>query len=424
MAAAPLKHGLVWLPSRVGGERALVSEAVLTVCAPGQNPDALQPQRCSIDALPRMRSVTLLVDGCDVSLHAVRLPPLSGTRLLRALPNLLEDRLLQDASACAFALGPLLPDGQRMVAVVDRGWLEFACGAFERRGFRLAGAWPAQLVVPAVAEGRPVLACVGDTAIVRLDAWNAVAVHAGGDAASRAQTIAGIAALGAVANAGSVADAGGGASMPLDARVADAAWLRALDALEADHHQAVVRQPWAIGGGAPIDLLTARAGSAGRRRLAAIDWRAWRLPLALAGATAVAAILGMNLHWLQLHRERTELRQRLEATFRDAFPQAQVVVDPLLQMQRLVGDRRALAGRSAPDDLVPLASALARALGNEGLDAIAGLDYRDGRLRVRWRVPPIDPEHRERLRLACARAGLALRFEPDGSAFVTLGAAA
>jgi len=416
MAAAPLKHGLVWLPSRVGGERALVSEAVLTVCAPGQAPDALAPVRCSLEALPRMRSVVLLLDACDVALHAVRLPPLSGSRLLRALPNLLEDRLLQDASACAFALGPVLPDGQRMVAVVDRAWLEFACGAFERRGMRLAGVWPAQLAVPVDAAGSPALACVGDTAIVRLDAWRALAGHAGSDAAQRAEALAGIVAIAAPE------DRAGGQFPAVPARIADAAWEPAVATLATIPTRALDRQPWAVDGAGAIDLLSARSGSPGRRWLAAIDWRAWRLPATLAVGAMVVAVLGMNLHWLQLHRERDGLRQRLEATFRDAFPQAQVVVDPLLQMQRLVGDRRALAGRSAPDDLVPLASALARALGADGLDALAGLEYRDGRLRVRWRVPPIEPAQRERLTLACARAGLALRFEADGSALVSLGA--
>jgi general secretion pathway protein L len=426
MAATPLKHGLVWLPSRAGGERALVSEAVLMACEPGQAPDALQPVRCSIDALPRMRSALLLVDACDVSLHAISLPPLSGARLLRALPNLLEDRLLQDASACAFALGPSLPDGQRMVAVIDRAWLEFACGAFERRGVRLVGAWPAQLALPAGPEGAFVLACVGNTVILRAAPWRSLAGHAGSDPAQHLEALEAMVAIASVGDspAGAPAGAFAGAPGTLHAHAADVAWRQALESFATRRRLGIELHPWAIDTGCPIDLLTARPGSAGRRRLAAIDWRAWRLPAALAAASLLVSVFGLNLHWLQLQRERSALRERLEATFREAFPQAQVVVDPLLQMQRLVGDRRALAGRSAHDDVLPLATRLARALGTEGLDALAGLDYRENRLRVRWRVPPIEPAQRERITLACARAGLAIRFEPDGSAIVSLGESA
>ncbi|MCX7271854.1 MAG: type II secretion system protein GspL, partial [Burkholderiales bacterium] len=78
------------------------------------------------------------------------------------------------------------------------------------------------------------------------------------------------------------------------------------------------------------------------------------LPALLAGATAAVAVIGLNLHWAQLARERTELRQAMEAGFRQAFPKAQVVVDPLLQMRRQTAELRLRAGQDGPEDFLPL----------------------------------------------------------------------
>ena len=44
----------------------------------------------------------------------------------------------------------------------------------------------------------------------------------------------------------------------------------------------------------------------------------------------------------QLNQERKALQVQLERKFRQAFPNAQVVVDPMLQMQRQVADLRGL----------------------------------------------------------------------------------
>src|SRR5690606_7641615 len=98
--------------------------------------------RVSLDALPVLKSATLIFDARDVNLLHVVVPPLSGARLQQALPNVVEDLLLQDPQTCAFALGPRLGDeGLRLVAAVDRAWLEFVIGAFERRGIVVQAAW-------------------------------------------------------------------------------------------------------------------------------------------------------------------------------------------------------------------------------------------------------------------------------------------
>ena len=206
----------------------------------------------------------------------------------------------------------------------------------------------------------------------------------------------------------------------LSARIDDEAWRPCVD--EAAHAAGLAIQmaPLAVDPNCPIDLLSGRQGNAGQRWLASVDWRTWRLPGLVAGAAALVAVIGLNLHWAQLTRERTELRQRMEATFRQAFPKAQVVVDPMLQMQRQTADLRLRAGQSGPEDFLPLLTRFTQALGPRAADSLASLEYREGRLKARWRAGVLDSVNRENLRASCQRAGLRLQFEGDAQAVISV----
>ncbi|MBU6271051.1 MAG: general secretion pathway protein GspL [Betaproteobacteria bacterium] len=422
MAAAPLKHGIVWLPPRSVGERALAGEPVLMALMP-RAPAGAAPQRCSLESLPRMRSAVLLLNPRDVSLVRVSLPPLSPARLARALPNLLEEQLLQDPAACALVPGPALAQGERLVAVIDRAWLEFVLGAFERRGIRVAAAWPAQQALP-LATGGATLAWLGDALALRLGPQEALGWAAGADAASRVESVA---ALLRATGWREPAGAGGdpvvdGAARPREISLIgfpdeDRAALAGLaDAFGVAFRPAA----WGIDPAAGIDLSLARAGSSGSRWLARIDWRAWRLPAGLSAAAALVAIVGLNLHWAQLARERAGLRAAMETSFRQAFPSAQVVVDPLLQMRRQVADLRIAAGQSGPDDFLPLLSRVSRLMAPTGVGAPASVEYRDGQLSIRWAAGAPDAPARERLIAEAARAGLRVRFEGEALAIVAV----
>ena len=116
------------------------------------------------------------------------------------------------------------------------------------------------------------------------------------------------------------------------------------------------------------------------------------------------------------------MRLCLDRSFRAAVPSAQVVVDPLLQMNRHVDALRAASGQAGAQDALPLLSRLAEALGPVASDALLGVDYRDGRLRVRFRPERVDSRAmREQLREACARSGLILRFDNDRDPTATIG---
>ena len=404
MTATNIRKGesFIWLPPRSVGERAFASEARMVALLLG--PDGPGYQRLSLDALPQLGSVTLLFDARDVALLRAKVPPISGAKLRAALPNLVEDQLLQDAGSCAFALGPQVgPEGERMVAVVDRSWLEFVLGAFERRGAKVQAAWPAQLALPMTGKGNWSLLCLPDGLALRTDAVAGMGWPASDDALGRTEALTSM-----------LASAGECAGKKVVVFSLDDGWQQPVeDALEdldltldGRMHRMPAPQP------APVDLLAGRVRRGALGWISDVNWRAWRWPAALAGAAVAAWLLGLNIHWAQLAQERNELRAALETTFRRTFPDAKVVVDPVLQMEREVATLRTRSGQSGPADFVPMLARLGQALGAQSLDALTTVDYRDGGLRVKFKPAVVQTRAaRDKLLEACRRVGLRLEFD-------------
>ncbi|MBR8199977.1 type II secretion system protein GspL, partial [Burkholderia cenocepacia] len=115
--------------------------------------------RAALALLPRANATVLIVAARDVLLLAAAVPPLKGPKLRQALPNIVEDQLIQDPLGCHIALDPAaLPDGRRVLAVVDRAWFRTICDAFTAAGHRHLSAVPATRCLPAPrvpADGEP-----------------------------------------------------------------------------------------------------------------------------------------------------------------------------------------------------------------------------------------------------------------------------
>ncbi|MGC3028256.1 type II secretion system protein GspL, partial [Burkholderia sp. DN3021] len=128
-----------------------------------------------------------------------------------------------------------------------------------------------------------------------------------------------------------------------------------------------------------------------------------RVPIALVAATLGVAVVGMNLHWWKLSRERDALSAQITETLLSAFPKTTTVLDPPAQMQRQLDQLRLAAGELSPNDFLALASGLTRSMGALPLNGIASLDYHDRRLDVGFKPEvKVDPDFTQRL----ARNGL------------------
>lgn len=402
--------------------------------------------RAALALLPRANATVLIVAARDVLLLAAKVPPLKGPKLRQALPNIVEDQLIQDPLGCHIALDPAaLPDGRRVLAVVDRAWFRAICDAFAAAGHRHLSAVPATRCLPAPrAPAETVLAAPADGEAA--NAADAALVADAVEPPARPATVAAVLGLAtavepvlveagaqpAVAGAPrlELAVARGALGEGFAAPAARAAGTLAALAGGGDVELYELGEPGAeprlasvgrtdgplLPGAAPLSFDTfARRALTERFDLCQFEFESqpWRfdratvkrlrVPLALAAATLGVAVIGMNLHWWKLSRERDALSAQITETLLSAFPKTTTVLDPPAQMQRQLDQLRLAAGELSPNDFLALSSGLTRSMGALPLNGIASLDYHDRRLDVGFKPEvKVDPDFTQRL----ARNGL------------------
>jgi general secretion pathway protein L len=148
-----------------------------------------------------------------------------------------------------------------------------------------------------------------------------------------------------------------------------------------------------------------------------------RAPLIWLGVAAVTFIAGMNAYFFKLESEASSLRGQMETAYRSAFPNATTQTDASLIViltQRELSSLRARAGIASTDDFSVLNAQLAQLLSTAPLGSVAGLEYRDGALKVKFKPGIVDnPALQNALRAQAIQQGLTLRFEGDASARLT-----
>ena len=416
--------------------------------------------RSALALLPRATSTVLMVAARDLLMMPAKLPPLRGPRLRQALPNVVEDQLIQDPQTCHIAVDPQpVAGGRQLLAIIDRGWFRFICEAFAAAGHRSVRAVPVTRCLPQavaldtpaeVAEmvnaGEPVMA---DSASVATSLPGVAPVMAPG-VASVVPMVAAV--LGAVVQTapalllGSEVESAPASGTPrVELAIARGVQGEGL-AVPANSVNATLS---ALAGAAPISLymLTEVPGNEpslaatspaklaahihgasplpfeqlARRALdcrfdlcqfefASQPWRLdratlrrLRLPVALAVAALVIAIIGANVQWLMLARQRDAINTQMTELLLNAFPKTTVVLDAPDQMSRQLQQLRVAAGELSPDDFLSLADGLARSLAPVPVNGIAALDYHDRRLDVTFKPEvKLDPDFAKRL----ARNGL------------------
>ncbi|OXJ41075.1 type II secretion system protein GspL [Burkholderia sp. HI2714] len=396
--------------------------------------------RAALALLPRANATVLIVAARDVLLLAATVPPLKGPKLRQALPNIVEDQLIQDPLGCHIALDPdALPDGRRVLAVVDRAWFRTICEAFTAAGHRHLSAVPATRCLPAPhvsaapADSEVDAAAVAAEAVDAPPARPATVAAVLGLATSVEPVLVEAGALPAAAGAPrlELAVARGALGEGFAAPASRAAGTLAALAGGGDVELYELGEPGAeprlasvgrtdggplLPGAAPLSFDTfARRALTEKFDLCQFEFESqpWRfdratvkrlrVPLALVAATLGVAVIGMNLHWWKLSRERDALSAQITETLLSAFPKTTTVLDPPAQMQRQLDQLRLAAGELSPNDFLALSSGLSRSMGALPLNGIASLDYHDRKLDVGFKPEvKVDPDFTQRL----ARNGL------------------
>ncbi|GAB7523306.1 type II secretion system protein GspL [Paraburkholderia sp. 2C] len=99
--------------------------------------------------LPRAITTVLVVAARDTLLLKINLPPVTGPRLRRVLPNVVEEHLIQDAQGSHIAVGPHADQrGERCAAIVERDWFAGVIERFAAAGHRKLRAVPLIHCIP------------------------------------------------------------------------------------------------------------------------------------------------------------------------------------------------------------------------------------------------------------------------------------
>ena len=395
----------------LGGRGKLAASTVVSYVAVGAK--GAESGETPIALLPKASSVDLVFDTSDVFVAAVDAPRMTEAKLRLALPNLLEERLLSDPADCHFAFAPQARSGtvttiasapKLPVAAIDRGLLTSALDALSEAGYRPRAAYSEIYVVPAPAAGVLSVRLDRGRGIARSGKHDGFAFEFDG-ASLPAPLLLAVRQLGIKRVQAYGRDAGKLVQFAEQLGVAVDASQREIDVSATEGAVNLLQGAFAPGG-----LL----GSLSLPKLTAARLK---VPLIWSGVAAATFLVGMNAYWLKLEAEAKAIRAQMETAFRSAFPEATAVVDPVLQTQRQLGALRSRAGIASPDDFSVLNAQAAQLLSLAPIGSVAGIEYREGALRVKFKPGTADnPALQNTLRAQAIQIGLALRFEADGSA--------
>ncbi|CAG4902547.1 type II secretion system protein GspL [Paraburkholderia saeva] len=379
--------------------------------------------RSALALLPRASSTVLMVAARDLLMLAATVPPLKGPRLRQALPNVVEDQLIQDPQTCHIALDPQpLAAGRHLLAIVDRGWFRFVVEGFQAAGHRNLRAVPVTRCLPPAVATETANALEEAVALAGAERAPTRAAIPGTEPAATPVVAAVLGRVVQTAPALLIDSALDSATSRVELAIVRGVQGEGL----AVSASAVPATLAALAGAAPVTLYTLTDLPGNEPRLAsnaalvsgaqplsfeALARRAlecrfdlcqfefasqpWRLdratlrhlrlPLLLAVASLVVAIIGANVQWMMLARERDNINAQMTELLLNAFPKTTVVLDAPDQMSRQLQQLRVAAGELSPDDFLSIADRFARSLGSIPVNGIAALDYHDRRLDVTFK---------------------------------------
>lgn len=281
-------------------------------------------------AVSSAKHVILLLAAVDVTLLRMKVPPLSASKLSAALPNLVEERLLEDAYDCVMSCSTQ-PGAMRTVAVAKHAWVDLLLQTLRGLGAQRISILPSQTSLPLL-EGQ--ISCslqdLGSTLNLRLSEHEGL---------------------------GMLMDPTIGLSGTLRTLIPAKPITLFLDEEMQRRYGAELAADSDITvktlNGTQLtipDMSLDLAASFTSARQSTWDWRPWRWPLLLGAALLLTQTLALNLDWWHLSRESQDLRSSMKQIYLSAYPNETVILDPLLQMQQKIATSRHEAGLSAADD--------------------------------------------------------------------------
>jgi general secretion pathway protein L len=325
----------------------------------------------------QVHEVILLLSASDVTLSRIAIPPLPSSHLQAALPSLVEDQVLGDATDCIIAIGSE-SDSHRLVAVCDRIWLQSWIDVVRQLGARKVRVLPMSLCLPFTAG-------IVSAALLQHANRYELALRLSPDQG-----------FGLSIDIDNDSELPGTVTHTLSYLVPErivslsvpAAQLQQfMQWLQVQHSSNItlLEEQWtewiAASHQVPVDLMSA----VDDEQPLTIDWTGCRYPILMAIMFVLFNIVAINADWWRLRHEGLQVRDDITEIFRRSFPNDQVILDPLAQMKQKMAMARQASGQLSPSDYLVLSAELGEAWRESGQDVrgIAVLEYRDGTLSIK-----------------------------------------
>ena len=345
------------------------------------------------------RRVVLLVPGSEVTLAEPELPVRGGARLAQAVPFALEEQLASDVESLHFAVGARTAGSVGTpVAVVARSQLDRWHGQCDAAGIHPDAAYADSTTLPSTPGSCTLLLDEPSLYVSRADGLPFVL-----DAAP----------LGAALDL-VIAEPGatGEVSEHVTFYTTPTEYERHRGVIEGLRERTATLQVNLLPDG-PLPLLAPQAATAAGinllqgayapRSSLGTKVREWRLPAALAAATALVFVTTQAVSFWQSSRAEKALDAQIAEIFAQALP-GQPVVDVRAQMQGALASRGAAGG-----GLLPVVSVLAQAIAQAPSTRIEAMSFRGNALELRLTAPTV--ESLDGIKQAMSRDGITVELQ-------------
>jgi len=329
----------------------------------------LQSGVATLAMLPKGHECIAIVATEQVLSVAATLPPGGRRRWQAALPFVAEEFTLSDPDDNHVVPGPALPDGRRMLAIMDKSWLRRVVDAAHNAKLSLRH-MVVESLLPALAPDSWTIVWNGTGGFVKTGAGNGFALDSGDAGAMPLALRLGL-------------DAAPQLPKKIELRFANDITTEQRNLPQWPELQLplVLAAEWdwrrvAI----PEDALNLLWGNFAPRAKIQEWWPKLRPAAYLVLAIFALELLGGNMEWALLANEKSRLNTEMQRTFRATFGDTVTLVNAPLQMQRNLAELRHAAGVPDTGDFLPLLNAASRSLAALPAGSVVAMHYEAGRL--------------------------------------------
>ncbi|MFA6014819.1 MAG: type II secretion system protein GspL [Gallionellaceae bacterium] len=327
----------------------------------------VQSGQTPLAAMPKADDYLAIIAATKIMCVTVQMPASARRRWEAALPFVAEEFTLTDPEENHVVPGEAQKDASRSLFIVDKQWIKNIISACHSAGIALRCAVP-EMLLPVLPENSWVLVWDGEKGFMRTGASSGMALDKG-DATHPPLAL----------------------SLSLTATTPQNIQIRLTDhaALPASGIPVWPELAATISAGEPWDwqrepipantlnLLWGPLAPPAKIQ----EWLPKFRPLAfILLAALVIETIGTNLEWGLLQREKNQITAAMERTFRKAFGETSVVVNPPLQMQRNIAVLRHNTGMPDEADFLPLLDQTTSLLAALPTGTLRGMHYSAGRL--------------------------------------------